>query len=149
MYWSCEKWISITCSQRERNVLNTIRRRKANCIGLILRRNCLIKHVIYGKLEGRIEVIRRWERRRKQLGDDIKVARGYWKLKEEALDRILWRIGFGRGCGPVVRCCRPAASSVHYTTSCKHSLALPRMGEIMARNRLSWLKLLINCYCCI
>ena len=30
------------------------------------------------------------------------------------------------------RCCRPAASSVHYTTSCKHSLALPRMGEIVA-----------------
>ena len=30
-----------------------------------------------------------------------------------------------------------AASSVHYTTSCKHSLALPRMGEIIARNRLS------------
>jgi len=32
---------------------------------------------------------------------------------------------------------------VHYTTSCKHSLALPRMGEIIARNRLSCLKLLI------
>ena len=44
---------------------------------------------------------------------------------------------------------RPAASSVHYTTSCKHSLALPRMGEIIARNRLSWLKLLVNRYCCI
>jgi len=28
---------------------------------------------------------------------------GYWKLKEEALDRTLWRTGFGRGCGPVVR----------------------------------------------
>ena len=26
--------------------------------------------------------------------------------------------------------------SVLYTTSCKHSLALPRMGEIIARNRL-------------
>jgi len=47
------------------------------------------------------------------------------------------------------RCCRPAASSVHYTTSCKHSLALLTMGEIIARNRLSWLKLLINRYCCI
>ena len=33
--------------------------------------------------------------------------------------------------------CRQAASSVHYTTSCKHSLALPRMGEIITRNRLS------------
>ena len=31
----------------------------------------------------------------------------------------------------------------------KHSLVLLRMGEIIARNMLSWLKLLINCYCCI
>jgi len=29
------------------------------------------------------------------------------------------------------------ASSVHYTTSCKHSLVLLRMGEISARNMLS------------
>ena len=32
---------------------------------------------------------------------------------------------------------RPAASSVHYTTSCKHSLVLLRMAEIIARNMLS------------
>jgi len=37
-----------------------------------------------------------------------------------------------------------AASSVHYTTSCKHSLVLLRMGEIIARNMLSWFKLLIK-----
>jgi len=47
------------------------------------------------------------------------------------------------------RCCRPATSSVYYTTSCKHSLVLLRMGEIIARNMLSWLELLINRYCCI
>jgi len=35
------------------------------------------------------------------------------------------------------------ASSVHYTTSCKNSQVLLRMGEIIARNMLSWLKLLI------
>jgi len=35
------------------------------------------------------------------------------------------------------RCCRPAASSAHYTTSCKHSLALLRMDEIIVRNMLS------------
>jgi len=40
-------------------------------------------------------------------------------------------------------------ASVHYTTSCKHSLLLLKMGEIIARNMLSWLTLLINCYCCI
>ena len=47
------------------------------------------------------------------------------------------------------RCCQQAASSVHYTTSCKHSLVLLRMGEIIARNMLSRFKLLINCYYCI
>jgi hypothetical protein len=31
--------------------------------------------------------------------------RGYWKVKEEALDLILWRTRFGRGCGLVVRHC--------------------------------------------
>jgi len=44
---------------------------------------------------------------------------------------------------------RPAASSVYYTTSCKHSLVLLRMDEIIARNTLSWLELLMNHYCCI
>jgi hypothetical protein len=41
--------------------------------------------------------------RRKQLLDDLKDKRRYWKLKEEALDRTLWRTRFGRGYGPVVR----------------------------------------------
>ena len=44
---------------------------------------------------------------------------------------------------------RPAALFVHYTTCCKHSLVLLRMGEIIARNMLSWLELSINRYCCI
>jgi len=42
------------------------------------------------------------------------------------------------------RCCPQAAPSVHYTTSCKHILVLLRMGEIIARNMLSWLKLSIE-----
>ena len=41
--------------------------------------------------------------RSKQLLDDLKKERGYCKLKEEALDRYVWRSGFGGGCGPVVR----------------------------------------------
>jgi len=41
--------------------------------------------------------------RRKQLLDDRKEKRGYWKLKEETLDRTLQRTRFGRGCGLVVR----------------------------------------------
>jgi hypothetical protein len=41
--------------------------------------------------------------RRKQLLDDLKEKTGYWKLKEEALDRSQWRSRFERGYGPVVR----------------------------------------------
>jgi hypothetical protein len=89
--------------KEERNVLHTIKRRKANCIGHILRRNCLLKHVIEGMKEGRIEMTGRRGRRRKQLLDDLKEKRRYWKLKEEALDLTLWRSSFGRGYGPVVR----------------------------------------------
>ena len=37
----------------ERNILHTVKRRKANWIGHILRRNFLIEHVIEGKVEGR------------------------------------------------------------------------------------------------
>jgi hypothetical protein len=59
--------------------------------------------VIEGKLERRIEMTGRRGRRRKQLLDDIKEKRRYWKLKEEALDRTPWRTRFGREYGPVVR----------------------------------------------
>ena len=34
---------------------------------------------------------------------DVKKTTGYWKFKEETLDRTVWRIRFGRGYGPVVR----------------------------------------------
>jgi hypothetical protein len=58
--------------------------------------------VIEGKLEGRIEMTGRGGRRRKELLDDLKEKRRYWKLKEEALDRTMWRTRFGRDYGPVV-----------------------------------------------
>jgi hypothetical protein len=66
-------------------------------------RYCLLKHVIEGKIEGRIEVTGRRGRRLMQLLDDRNEMRGYWKLKEEEIDRTLWRTRFGRGYGPVVR----------------------------------------------
>jgi hypothetical protein len=40
----------------DRNIVHTIKRRKANWIGHILRRNCLVTHVIEGRTEGRIEM---------------------------------------------------------------------------------------------
>jgi hypothetical protein len=42
-------------------------------------------------------------RRRSNLLDDLKERRGYSHLKEEALDRKVWRARFGRGFGAVVR----------------------------------------------
>ena len=86
----------------QRNVLHQIRKRKANWIGHILRRNCLLQQVIEGKIKGHIEVTRRRGRRRKKLLDDLKGRRGYCQLKEEALDRTMWRNRFGRVFGPFV-----------------------------------------------
>jgi hypothetical protein len=68
-----------------------------------LRRNCLLKHIIEGNIERRIEVTGRRGRRRKHLLDDFKEKIAYCELKEEALDRTLWRTRFGRGYGPVIR----------------------------------------------
>jgi hypothetical protein len=59
--------------------------------------------VIEGKFERRIEMMGIRERRHKHPLDDFKEKRRHWKLKEEALDRTLWRNRFGRGYGPVVR----------------------------------------------
>jgi hypothetical protein len=89
--------------KEERNIVHTIKRRKANWIGHILRINCLLKHVIEGTIEGRIEVTERRGRRRKQLLDDLKEKRRYLELKKEALDRSLWRSRIGKCRGPVVR----------------------------------------------
>jgi hypothetical protein len=63
--------------KEERNIVHTTKRRKANWIGHILRRNCLLKQVIEGKLEGRIEMTGRRGRRRKQRLDDLKEKRRY------------------------------------------------------------------------
>jgi len=68
-----------------------------------LRRNCLLQQVIEGKIKGGIEVTGRRGRRRRKLLDDLKERRGYFHLKEEALDRTIWRACFGGGFGPVVR----------------------------------------------
>jgi len=48
-------------------------------------------------------VIRSGGRRCKQLLDDFKEKRGYWKIKEVALSRNLWKTRFGRVHEPVVR----------------------------------------------
>ena len=77
--------------KEQRNILHEIRKRKANWIGHILRRNCLLKRVIEGKIKGGIDVTGRRVRRSRKLLDDLKERRGYSHLKEEALDRTMWR----------------------------------------------------------
>jgi len=83
--------------------MHEINKRKANWIGHILRRNCLLQRVIEGKMKGGIEVTGRQGRRRRKLLDGFKEKRGYSHLKEESPDRSMWRARFGRGFGPVVR----------------------------------------------
>jgi hypothetical protein len=58
-------------------------------IGHVLIRNRLLKHSTEGKIEGKLEVTRRLEGRCKQLLDDLRADTGYFKLKNEALDRPL------------------------------------------------------------
>jgi hypothetical protein len=53
-----------------------IRKRKANWIGHILRRNCFLNQVIEGKIQEGMEVTRRRGRRCKKLLDDLKERRG-------------------------------------------------------------------------
>jgi hypothetical protein len=43
---------------KDKKVLHTIKSRKDKLVSHILCRNCLLRHVIAGKMEGRIEVIR-------------------------------------------------------------------------------------------
>jgi hypothetical protein len=102
---SCEKWRSVSKSKgrKEYPTYSYNKRNKGNWIGNILRRNCLLKHINEGKIEGRIGVTGRRRRVCKQLLDDFKENREYWKLKAEAPDRTLWRIRFWRDYGPVVR----------------------------------------------
>jgi hypothetical protein len=75
--------------KEERNILRTINRTKANWIGHTLRKNWLLTYVFGGNIEGTAEVMDRRGRRRKQVLDDLNGKRGYWKSKEEALDRTL------------------------------------------------------------
>jgi hypothetical protein len=89
--------------KEQRNILHEILKRKANWIGHILRRNCLLQWAIEGNIQGGIEVTERRGRRRRKLLDDLKERREYSHLKEKSLDRTMWRARFGSGFGPVVR----------------------------------------------
>ena len=67
----------------QRNILHEISKRKANWIGHILCRNCLLQRVIEGKIKGGIEVTGRRGRRRRKLLDDLKERRGYCHMRRK------------------------------------------------------------------
>jgi hypothetical protein len=58
--------------KEQRNILHEISKRKANWIGHILHRNCLLQRVIEGKIKGGIEVTGRRGTRRRKLQNDLK-----------------------------------------------------------------------------
>jgi hypothetical protein len=89
--------------KEQRDILHEISTRKANWIGHIFRRNCLLRQVVEGKIKGGIEVTGRRGRIRRKLLDDLKERRGYSHLKEESVDRTMRIARFGGGFGPVVR----------------------------------------------
>ena len=57
--------------KEQRNILHEIRKRKANWIGHILRRTCLLQRVTEGKIQGGIEVTGRQGRSRRKLLYDL------------------------------------------------------------------------------
>jgi hypothetical protein len=70
----------------KRNILHEIRKREADWIGHILRRNSLLKLIVEGKINGEMGVTRRRGGRRKKILDQLKNRIGYSHLKEETLD---------------------------------------------------------------
>ena len=61
------------------NIIREIRKRKANWIGHILRRNCLLKQVIEGKIKGEMDVTRR-------RGEDV---RSCWMTLRTGEDTLI------------------------------------------------------------
>jgi len=66
----------------------------------MLRRDCLPKRVIEGKIERSIVVIGRRGRRRKKLMYDVQEKRCFWKLKEETLDLTLRKLALEEAMDP-------------------------------------------------
>jgi len=81
--------------KEQRNILHEINKRKANCIGHILRINCLLQRVNEGKIKGRIEVTGRRRRRRRKLLDDLKARRGHsfegGSSRSPYMENSLWK----------------------------------------------------------
>ena len=98
------------CCQLYDYITSSFRTRKFLVINF-----CWTVHVIEGKTEGGAWVTGRRGRRHKQLLDNLKENRGYWKLKEKALHCTLWSTGFGKGYGSVAWQTREVKKDTHKT----------------------------------
>jgi hypothetical protein len=65
--------------KEQRNILHEIRKRKANRMGHILRRNCLLQRAIEGKIKGGIEV----------KEDEEEDIGGYWMILRKVEDTLI------------------------------------------------------------
>jgi hypothetical protein len=92
-----ETILDINCYRIKTNGISNKQQKEGKLTGLII--FCFLKRVIEGKIEGQVEVTGGRGRRLKQLMYDFKETKGYWKMREDALDRTIWRTRFG----PVVR----------------------------------------------
>jgi len=86
-------------AQNEGNIIHIVWRRNVCWIGHVLRRNCVLKVITVGEIEGRAEVTgrrrrRRWRRRRRrrrtQLLADLNERGSCRKPKQDARDRAVW-----------------------------------------------------------
>jgi hypothetical protein len=87
--------------KEKRNILHEKSKRKANWIGQILRRNCLLQQVTEGTIKGGIELKERQGRRRRKLLDDLKERRGYSHLKEETIDHTSGELAMEEALDPL------------------------------------------------
>jgi hypothetical protein len=75
---------------KERNILHTAKRSKANWIGRSLRENCLLRHIIKGKIKGGIEVTGKRGRRDtkllEEMSESIKALQFRFRLWENDLN---------------------------------------------------------------
>jgi hypothetical protein len=78
--------------KRRAEVFYVTKRRKANWIGHILLSNCLLTHVMEGKIKEMWKGTERRGRRHQELLDDRKERRRYWNLKDcDCRGNSLWK----------------------------------------------------------
>jgi hypothetical protein len=134
--------------KEQRNILHEISKRRANWIGHILRRNCLLQQVFEENIKGGIEVTGRRGRRRRKLLDYLKERRGYSNLKEEALtltEVLLPQLRFFHAFSSVVRQ-MPGCNSQRPGTA-RNSLFFFFLLLCMFRSLYSVYCLCVNVYC--